>query len=117
MTADLHARLVAALDEEQARAEAATPGPWFRAEGFEVRTERGPGWVALGSAHYDISANLDHIAAQDPACTLARVVADRRVLERHAPVGGRCVQCRGLPPSPCPDVVDLAARLDVEVES
>ncbi len=129
MTADLHARLVAALDEEQARAEAATPGPWLP-DGYDVVAE--DGWIAtVGEWREEVAANVEHIAAQDPARTLARIAADRRVLERHEPVLGdewseyRCVEhvvgCIGHrelahAAYPCDEVRDLAARYGVEVE-
>ncbi len=127
MSADLHARLVAALDEEQARAEKATPGPWSTTRGNLVvsRVETWLPDVVQAYPHDYTAANLAHIAVQDPARTLARVAADRRVLKRHeaADLGASqpmCVWCA--PPLipayawPCPDVRDLAARYGIEVE-
>ncbi len=107
MSAELHARLVAALDEEQARAEAA--------EDF---------WdTALSVAGDSLwSVHLSYIAAQDPARTLARVAADRRVLARHqrhsCPLPNCPAGCNWDGTLwPCADVHDLAARYGIEVES
>ncbi len=125
MSAELHARLIAALDEEQARAEAATPGVW-KLWGMSVLADTG-GDSSMDKAtpvcHTTHEAglrtfNATHIAAQDPARTLARVAADRRVLERHWNQHGVCNWCGDdLPWSwPCPDALDLAARYGLEVE-
>jgi hypothetical protein len=123
MTADLHARLVAALDEEQARAEAARPGPW----GVSVEEVHDLHWgdfeaaVLTGPDVYALKArDAEHIAAQDPARTLARVAADRRVLDRHivrhALDGDECWRCGFGWAWPCPDIRDLAARYGIEVQ-
>ncbi len=127
MTADLHALLVAALDEEQARAEKATPGPWSTTrENLVVsRVETWLPDVVQAYPHDYTAANLAHIAVQDPARTLARVAADRRVLERHRVADHtdedpRCDWCDmpGLADVswPCPDIKDLATRYGIEVE-
>ncbi len=136
MSADLHARLVAALDEEQARAEAAGAEQWDW-NGYHVPAPRyttymvygTPGereiadcrpepWVREDGDDPRYAAVARHIAAQDPARTLARVAADRRVLERHWNQHGVCNWCGDdLPWSwPCPDALDLAARYGIEVE-
>ncbi len=106
MTADLHARLVAALDEEQARAEAATPGPWSASE------------EAVQDLPYSLrTCDAEHIAAQDPARTLARVAADRADLEffaadrLHAFVGRLLWEC-----SRCRLVLSMSARYGIGVE-
>ncbi len=123
MSADLHARLVAALDEEQARAEAATPGRWSTTVEDVDDLHFGPlkATVLHGPNVYSLSArDAAHIAAQDPARTLARVAADRRVLRRHivrhALDGDECWRCGFGWAWPCPDVRDLAARYGIEVE-
>ncbi len=117
MTADLHARLVTALNEEQARAEAVDDA-WHLYLTGGVRASAWHGFK-------------DYIAWQDPARTLARVAADRRVLERHRMAttsvqdpGAWCVQCStgGVGEVviatiyPCDDTRDLAARYGIEVE-
>ncbi len=132
MSADLHTQLVAALDEEQARAEAATPGPWSTTRDNLVvsRVETWTPDVVQAYPHDYTAANLAHIAAQDPARTLVRVAADRRVLERHRPLSlpdgardgdPRCTDRWGdgdgwAEAWPCPDVRDLTARYGIEVE-
>ncbi len=130
MSDDLHARLVAVLDEEQARAEKATPGVW-KLWGMSVMADTG-GDSSLDKAtpvcHTTHEAglrtfNASHIAWQDPARTLVRVAADRRVLKRHQLVGPWCTWCAADDDSaepfsywPCPDVRDLAARYGIEIE-
>ncbi len=121
MNGDLHARIVVALDEEQARAEAATPAPWSASEEEVQDLHFGPvqATVLHGPDIYSLGlADGRHIAAQDPARTLARVAADRRVLERHWNQHAVCNWCGDeIPMSwPCPDVLDLAARYGIEVE-
>jgi hypothetical protein len=92
---DLHDAISAALDREQALAEyAATllaPEQWPHRSEF--------------------------IAALDPSRTLRRIEADRRVLARHeGDVYDDCSGCAYLVNSrSCPDLLDLAARYDVEV--
>lgn len=122
-TDDLHAAINVALDREQAQANAALttvddrlqpirpPTPWHETH----RIVRGllTSW-----------SRAEFIAAQNPTLTLRRVEADRRVLARHWAQEGHdyewCVSCRDVdgvdPPWPCPDVLDLAARYDVEVD-
>lgn len=87
---------LAALDREQAQAEAAM------------------------TYYLDLFGDLpdclaDFLAAHDPPTVLRRVEADRRVLERHGRVENFyiCDYCRTY--VLCPDLLDLAARHDVEV--
>ncbi len=124
MSADLHARLVAALDEERARAEAATLGPWRTSEEEVQDLHFGPlkATVLHGPDVYSLRPrDAEHIAAQDPFRTLARVAADRRVLERHQwhvlPLPFGPVGCDwDSTPWPCPDIRDLAARYGIKVQ-
>ncbi len=105
MSDDLHARVAAALAEEQARAESL--GDMWRV--YLTGGVRASAWHGF----------KDYIAAQDPARTLARVAADWRVLERHQQFesGDWCARCDGPTEDwPCPDVRDLAARYGIEVE-
>lgn len=94
---DLHAKISAALDREQAQAEAALAGGrWTLLDGF-----------------IPFAAQARYVAAQNPARTLRRVEADRRVLAQHVSgtLGDYCRICTV--PCPCPDMLDLAARYDV----
>ena len=89
----LHAAIEAALDREQAQAEAAMPT-------FPLD-------LVQGTFRYN--------SGDQPARTLRRIEADRRVLARHTPVyldREPCDHCDN--PCPCEDLLDLAARYDVE---
>jgi hypothetical protein len=127
---DLHAWITQQVDRVQALAEAATPGPW---EGVVDHHQRGvvdaSVWadklgyyivekISSGERH---EADAHHIGANDPAATLRRCEADRRILARHrldTPVGAfpSCAGCGnddwGLPNvenlNDCPELLDLA---------
>ena len=128
MTDNLHDRIRAALDQEEALALAATPGPWVsygdRSAPYYGEDDPPPPdyWrVAVDDerAHLDAeyAADAEYVAAQDPARTLRRIEADRRVLARHVALDKMwCTYCGPMWIWPCGDVRDLAARYDVTPE-
>ncbi|MFG3311847.1 DUF6221 family protein [Streptomyces albidoflavus] len=93
MTANLIAFLRARLDEDEAVARAASPGPWRPdEEGDEVLAVDGivvaEGFALSGR---QLRATVDHIARHDPARVLAEVEAKRRIVQAHAKwCEGRC---------------------------
>lgn len=85
MTVDLAAWLTAIWDEEQATAEHASPGPWrlndehsevLAVDDIEVCT-------AFALSNNQLRWTARHIALQDPSAVLARIAADRKLLELH----------------------------------
>jgi hypothetical protein len=108
----LHERLVAAIDAEQAIAEAAD-AEW---DHVGVATTGVPAFVAP-------DAVAEHIAAHDPAMTLRRLAEDRDVLARHGTHfwDGKCDTCYvphhgRFADWPCPEVRSLARRHGLEVQ-
>lgn len=89
---DLHAWITHQVDAAEARAEAATPGPW---EGVVDHHQRGEVNASVWSDHlgYYITetissgdrheADAHHIGANGPDVVLRRIEADRRILARH----------------------------------
>jgi len=135
---DLTSRITAALDEQQRLAEAATPGPWTTQDeyrpvqgrrclscfedkpiGKSVPEIDGPPGADVSPTMYEPDAAF--IAANDPSSVLRRVAAQRRTLERHAPVeatmlkmlGPWCRRCVG--DWPCSEIDDLADAVGVDV--
>jgi Family of unknown function (DUF6221) len=123
--ADL-AALIAGLDEDEAVAEAADPGPWMtgaeRAHLIDSVVYGQSDWPD----HIQQVCNVDyaqrkaenaaHIARQDPDRTLRRVAAIRELLARHEEdrhVPGQCSNCFDALGQhlawPCPDVRILTA--------
>lgn len=107
MTADLTARVTAALNEaEDAAEKAKRNGQWGTAREWSREL---------------CSTNGDHIAFWSPDRVLALIAADRRVLERHSHTtsylptesraGEHCLCCGNT--WPCDDLLDLAARWGV----
>lgn len=93
---DLHAAIGAALDREQGQHRKVSQDGGHGGPGFCPRcTDALSDWVLW------------------PCLPTRRVEADRRVLARHEAVGWeRCDHCER--DYPCGDVLDLAARYDVE---
>lgn len=138
-TPDLVARILAAIEETERIAQAATPGPW-EPEGDdptddEVYTvhdgEHGDlvGDVVAYVRGYDQQqSNMAHIARQDPKTALRRCAADRRTVERHRRPGSAQAHgtqdgiwvlewCEGCgAPMPCPDLLDRAAAYNITPE-
>ena len=114
MTDSLHDRIRAALDREQALAEKANTDearrPWGDPSIDPVPHEE---WGALVKGYLggEIGA---YCGSQDPARTVRRIEADRRVLARHTAT--QHGWCRGCGWDRCPDLLDLAARYDVAPE-
>jgi hypothetical protein len=81
--------LTAQLDTDQARAEAARPGPWFASGGVlsaaagEYRDDIGEIWDP-NNDHGDDEATAAHIARHDPARVLADIAAKRKLLDLAA---------------------------------
>lgn len=95
MSADLAARLLAAVEETERIANAATGGAWtaYRNRGvFAGVLDRD--WVAGTDP-----ADATHIARHDPAAVLRRCASDRKILALHEPVTGfsgqQCTVCVG----------------------
>jgi hypothetical protein len=93
-TVDLAAWLTEIWDEEERLAKAAAeqyPGQeWNMGADDVVGAERG-GYVACGAYGGGISEEIGaHIVAHDPASVLARVAADRKILELHMPSSELC---------------------------
>jgi len=125
--------LTARLGEEEAAANAATPGPWKTDDPLMsdfVGSQPGKHYVAdcsVGTGYRSGSIqDADHIARHDPARVLREVVAGRRVLERHRvatgdDLGVRTGSCYGCGTTgefsdprtrkidDCPELRDLAA--------
>jgi hypothetical protein len=127
---DLHAWITQQVDRVQALAEAATPGPWEHVVDHHQRGVVDASVWADKLGYYIVEkissgerheADAHHIGANDPAATLRRCEADRRILARHrldTPVGAfpSCAGCGnddwGLPNvenlNDCPELLDLA---------
>lgn len=94
------------LDETEATARAATPGPW---EGSGTS-------VCLGHGLNDIveyvyrPADAVHIALHDPASVLRDVEAMRRILAAHYPVDPCDAHNAALESIPCETLLALASR-------
>ncbi|MGW9031491.1 DUF6221 family protein [Streptomyces sp. NPDC055722] len=96
--------LRAAMDAAQRDAEAATPGPW-EPEGDDptddmvhtVHDGKHGDLVGKTVAHVRggnaTAANMRHIARHDPAAVLRRITADRKLLDLHQNVNGKCWEC------------------------
>lgn len=153
---DFVQRVLATIDvtERDARPAAWKDAHWAVAEQPAAKWgEEEPDPVVLADGKPIIRLNteyaghlaVDHVVRQAPAATLRRCAADRRVVERHRPVGdhGRfsddwaddcpnpgdcahterppvCMTCRdyaGDPvPAPCPDLLDRADAYGITVE-
>lgn len=77
---DLVAFLRARLDEDEAVARAAEPGPWST-NGYEIVTRADD--RDLADVYGGGGSTPDHIARHDPARVLAEVEAKRRIIEMH----------------------------------
>jgi len=102
---DLAAWLTAVWDEEERLARDAAsaeyPGPeWILSEDDVVGAAHGD-YVACGPYEGDIGEEIgSFIAANDPASVLARIAADRKILELHRDSDGYCDECgSGVPES------------------
>lgn len=131
MSDDLAARVRAELDEREALAKAATPGPWWN-ESRILHAPYPPGGkgaachpatCGYGSGTIDDpDANAEHIAANDPSSVLRQVEGLRQIVERHKPVGAYvetngplCDYCSNAYSHrwPCLDVQSVAFMLGV----
>lgn len=139
VSATLHARLRAAIEEKLAIARAATEGPWVE----EYSGETGPCVIPADAEStrefvartqlYAAVADAKHIATHNPAWAIRQHEAALRVLERHHFVecsnvrcsdGGWCVGCDpdgsapcSVHPWPCPAVLTLAELYSVPVDT
>lgn len=79
---DLIDWLRAVLDEDEAAARAATPGPWWaHRQGDEAIVSPG---VAMDREEGGVSLeDATHIALHDPAAVLADIVAKRAILDTY----------------------------------
>lgn len=128
--------LIAALDQAEATARAATPGPWEARHGdprgdLVCSAHDGEHGDLIGAtvAHvfagvrggYDrdpgsLAANMQLIAAWNSAVVLRMVAADRSLLAEHAPNRhGECAE--DYRDSPCPTVLNRARAWGWEGES
>jgi hypothetical protein len=89
---DLEAFANARLDEDEAAAIAATPGPWL-ATGEDILSRADDRHWAGACAANASGADGAHIARHDPARALREVEAGRRILDRHQPDGYGCQYC------------------------
>lgn len=102
---DLAARVLAAIEEAERIARAATPGPWYTPPPGDVGewSIYAEGWMIGGVRHYPstdmrnaakmlrkpatvvehATANAEHIVRHDPVVILRQCAADRRTVERH----------------------------------
>jgi hypothetical protein len=82
---DLAAFLKARLDEDEAAASAASPGPWrLNAEGDEVlAVDDVTVAEAFALSGRQLRATADHIARHDPARVLREVAAGRAILTAY----------------------------------
>jgi hypothetical protein len=120
---DLIEFLRAQLDEDERVAREATTGPWrhnpdkhWRKPGtswFEEAVFAGPAGAdatcVAGTGETDdpqSMADAEHIARWDPVRVLARVAADRRILELHSSPDPSCDACGWI--QPCETVRLLA---------
>ncbi len=89
---DIATFLAARIDEDEAVAKVATPGPWQVGEGGEVETVKlygNPGYMrpllvtcdSEGLSPAVDEENAAHIARHDPARVLAEVAAKRAIVE------------------------------------
>jgi hypothetical protein len=114
----------ARLDEDEAAAKAATPGPWEPETYIDEDEPVGVEYLvaAPAEAHLVAGAGLGgpqaekdtaHIARHDPARVLREVAAKRRTLECHASCGSGIGYCddggHGIDDLGCGDLIDLAA--------
>lgn len=87
---DLSTRLLAALDEAERKARAATPGPWAKPydgadDGWLIHNARGTEYVLTVSVVYSGRAEPDaeHIASWDPNTVLRLIARDRALLTAY----------------------------------
>lgn len=73
--------ILARLDEWEAAAKAATPGPWVTQHGIVVWSELDTGASALIASEMDRS-NALHVIANQPAAVLAMAAGLRGIVER-----------------------------------
>lgn len=87
--AGLVAFITARLDEDQAAAERATPGPWHQ-DGSAIRGSARPAAPSITDTlvvTHTWAPEAAHIVQHDPARVLRDVAASRDVLGRHARCG------------------------------
>lgn len=77
------------LDETEAIARAATPGPWIAIDSGVMAVDDETWPVDATESARDREDRV-HIAAHDPARVLREVEAKRRILARHADPGHYC---------------------------
>jgi hypothetical protein len=97
------------LDEDEAVALAATPGPWSAQGGTQVMPPapwKVDPWYknAVADTQPGNRTNNVHIARHDPARVLATVAAHRAIVELHSP----CDAWSYGDPATCPELVALA---------
>lgn len=84
---DIGEFIVARLDEEEADARAATAGPWRTGDHpSDAPVVYADGGVLIYDEGGHSEADAAHIARQDPAATLTRVVALRALAGEHEPI-------------------------------
>lgn len=117
---DIGGFIGARLDDEEADALAATPGPWHAEVIDGTGNIYGPDGNGVAYDREDGCAradDADHIARQNPAATLARVAALRAILDSHemrtTPNSGisYCSDCCDgvIFPGPCATIRHVAA--------
>jgi len=83
---DIVAFLRARLDEDQAVAQSATPGPWVRDALDVVPEGEHSGHTVAEECHGD--ADADHISRHDPAHVLADIASKRLIIDVVPPPPG-----------------------------
>lgn len=135
-------RLAAAIDAKEAKAQAATPGPWTACQQYEdgpvgvdvVPSDRTGAYVVCPDVNAGmIAEDAEHIADNDPATVLRMCQAHRKIVERHhaddrsgwrgpgdyGSIDPACAECGSTDlavPWPCPTLLDLAAGYDLTEE-
>ncbi|MFF5404588.1 DUF6221 family protein [Streptomyces misionensis] len=102
---DLHGWIIQQIKKAETTARAATGGPWITEFSGETGHCVIPADAQSTREHvartqlYAAAFDAEHIAMHDPAATLRRCTADRKILTEHRPYGGRgwdghaCIGC------------------------
>lgn len=100
---DLITKLRAAIDEIEQAANACAATDWRMPTEYSIVDRDTDGWQGAPDDSVIFSIGDDrrdeaiHAISHDPDTVLRMVAAHRKILDLHAPDGGMCITCCGLP--------------------